>query len=393
MESSADRIYRELTSEDSSIWYIADEYGSKIMIKLPSTAIKAIVKGCKVQFLFGKDKNYFHIGLRVYDDEINCLIVTGMNRFWEEHTSMMKIFSTESTAVEFYNELDACFIKSSISFTSEARSIIIDMIGDVTELYVGDLDKEGSASLDSFNFYLDSEGRTDNAYEMESFVAEGEFSEFIVMQNYFVGVGDVHKIEIDNKNEGELLERLVWASLISLFAGTLFKNPLTNVANNGRRELIDIIAFYENGIFLIESKSLSVSSLEKEKSMDRKIAGVQKQIRKGINQLVGASKVLHRNEDIYDAKCNEIILDRNIVPHCVVLVSDLFPIGEWDQIELVIFNTMIKDNVLLNIMDLKEFLKYVKVSGGNAKLFDYNLIKRAELFMKTNNIHIESRLK
>lgn len=41
---NAERIYQELRHEQAAIWYISDEYGSKIMIKAPSTTIKALVK-------------------------------------------------------------------------------------------------------------------------------------------------------------------------------------------------------------------------------------------------------------------------------------------------------------------------------------------------------------
>jgi len=64
----AERIYQELLQEKMGIWYVSDSYGSKIMLKVPSSTLKAIIKGCKLELIFGIDDNIFHIGAKIYDD-------------------------------------------------------------------------------------------------------------------------------------------------------------------------------------------------------------------------------------------------------------------------------------------------------------------------------------
>ena len=389
---SSERIYRELISEDASIWYIADDYGSKIMLKLPTTAIKSILKGCKVQFLFGKDNNYFHIGIRIYDDEEHYLAVSGINRFEEEHFAVKKIIANSSTPVEFYNELDVCFARSNVSFKEKDKQNIIEMLGDITKLYIGDLDENASTSLDSFEYSMNKERKFKKAYKIETYVSEGQFSKFSIMTTHFLGLKDNFKIEINELNEGELLEKMAWASLESLFDENLYKNPQI-IRKNKKRELMDILAFYEKGYFLIESKALAITSLNKEKDMDKKIFGIQKQIIKSIRQLVGASKVLQTNQTIFDSKDNEIIFNKGIVPHCIVLVSDIFPLGNWRELEELILNTIKHEKFFLNVMELTDFLKHIKLCSGKKEIFDYNLMKRTELFSSNKTIHIKTRLK
>jgi hypothetical protein len=52
---AAHRIATELRHESAAIWYIADEYGEKVMVKVLSPTIKALIAGCKLEFLYGKD--------------------------------------------------------------------------------------------------------------------------------------------------------------------------------------------------------------------------------------------------------------------------------------------------------------------------------------------------
>ncbi|RFM35032.1 hypothetical protein DXN04_06425 [Chitinophaga silvisoli] len=67
--NKADRIHKELMHEPANIWYISDEYGSKIVIKVPTNSIKSLLKGCKIEFLFGRNEssipNIFHTGLKI----------------------------------------------------------------------------------------------------------------------------------------------------------------------------------------------------------------------------------------------------------------------------------------------------------------------------------------
>jgi hypothetical protein len=70
-----ERIYNELKHERSGLWYISDEYGSKIMLKIPSNVARSFVNGCPIEFLFGKDDKrsppILHIGVRIYDDPVH----------------------------------------------------------------------------------------------------------------------------------------------------------------------------------------------------------------------------------------------------------------------------------------------------------------------------------
>ena len=293
--NNPERIYQELVHENASIWYVADNYGSKIMIKAPSSTIRAIINGCKVIFLFGRDaqasKIYFHTGVKIYDDMVNFLLITGTHRFIQEHEALKEIMQKNTTIIELYNELSVCVAIAYVSFNENDRESILKKLGNTKELYSGDFTKEVISSLDSFDYTLDKSRNYLNAREIGILIVEGYFSEWKIMKSTFIGLNEVNEIQMDDKNEGGTFEKQIWVSLENIFNYNLYKNP--KIKNkNGERELTDILAFYDKGIFLIESKALAVISLTNEKSMDKKVANIQKQIKKGIRQLVGAKKTL-----------------------------------------------------------------------------------------------------
>jgi len=318
--------------------------------------------------------------------------ITGLSRLREEHQSIVKIFTEQDTLVEFYNELDACFVCTRISFGPDVRKGVLNFIGEVEELFSSELDESASSSLDSFEYTLNKERIIQGTREIGIYIAEGQFSEFKIMQNYFLGSREHFKLEINNIDDGELLERIVWAALEPVFSSTLYKNPQIK-AGKIFRELTDIFAFYEFGTFMIESKSLSVTSLEKERNMERKVNTIQKHVKKAINQIVGATKAFKRGDIISDSKGCIIMVDRSVVLHCLVLLSDLYPIGDWTMIESLMLSTIKEQRIFLNVMDVRELLKHLKSSRGDPRVFDYNLIDRTRTFVQTGNIHIESRLK
>lgn len=390
-----ERIYQELVHENASIWYVADNYGAKIMIKAPSSTIRAIINGCKVIFLFGRDaqagKIYFHTGVKIYDDMVNFLLITGTHRFVQEHEALKAIMQKSTTVIELYNELSVCVAIAYVSFNENDRENILKMLGNTKELYSGDFAKEVISSLDSFDYTLDKSRDYLNAREIDTLLVEGHFSEWKIMKSTFIGLNEVNEIHMDDKNEGGTFEKQIWVSLESLFNYNLYKNP--KIKNKtGERELTDILAFYDKGIFLIESKALAVISLTNEKSMDKKVANIQKQIKKGIRQLVGAKKNLDNDVGIYDSNGNIIQFKKNIIPHCIVLVSELLPFGNWKEIVNEIMIVMTEENIFLHVLDLLEFMKYIKISSGKKEYLDYYLMERAKAFVENENIFLVARI-
>ena len=393
----AEIIYKEIVSEDAGIWYISDETGSKVLIKMPSTSIKAIIKKCKVQLLFGKEiRNnicYFHIGFNVFDFSQTPLSLTSVCKNEFEQKAIFEIVKLNKIYVEIFNEFDFCVAKSIITLNFDEKEKLKDFINN-DNLYHTDNEInsiEAELSLNNFQYSIDNKIKIPNVYIIDTLIINIIFSEIMIMNSVFIGYNENASVIINNNNEGELLENTVWAPLQSVFDINIYKNP--QICKNGNyRELTDILAFYQYGTFLIETKSLSLNFIVDD-DIKNHVDKIQKHIKKAVNQLIGAKKVIERQEKVFDlgSKKEIPIIHSNNPPHCLILVENIYPFGDWTEIVEIIYQKIITENVFLHILDLTEYIKLIKYSKGKIELIDYNLMGRCKVFMNTKNIFIKSK--
>jgi len=197
-EEHIERLFNELKNEDSLLWYANSKYGKKIILKIPSTAIKSIYKGCKVEFLFGKDanseKSYFHIGATVFDFPNNGFNVVSTHKFKEEHWALFEIMKDEKIPIEFYNELGYCFMQGFVNFGFHDRQLVLNLLGDIENLYSGEIDQKSNSSLDSFEYTLDPVRTFNNVNLIDTLKIEGHFSDLVPLKNHFVGLHEGNEI-------------------------------------------------------------------------------------------------------------------------------------------------------------------------------------------------------
>ena len=97
--------------------------------------------------------------------------------------------------------------------------------------------------------------------------------------------------------------------------------------------------------------------------MERKVANVQKQALKGIKQLVGTSRNIKRHLPILSSSRETVQLDSTLVPHAVVLVSELLPFGDWTKVRMQLIQAMKNEGMYVHLMDCQEFNRYLKASS------------------------------
>lgn len=389
----AERIYQELLCEQAAIWYINDDFGAKVMVKVNASVIKSIYKGAKVQFLFGKDTvaspSIFHKGIRVHDDPVHFLSLTGTDRFVDENKSLEAIMNRSYTYIHFHDELNVCVATAKLTFELKEQLKVINLLGNIEHLYAGDFNNKIQKSLDCFDHSLKMQRDFKNVYEIDTVIISGDISEWQIMNNTFVGIqGNDNNITIGDKDEGGTLEQQIQVILDSMFLSEIHRNPQI-YSKNKFRELTDIFAHYQNGIFLIETKALGILNTSDEKSMTRKVSGLQKQVSKGIDQLTGAIKNIHAGAEVFNSDEKKIEFKKAEFPHCIVLVSELFPFGDWNQIVNKIFKAMTATKMYLNVMDLREFMQYIGHAQGNKDLLNLMLIERVEKLVEQQNIHMK----
>ncbi len=391
--NKAERIYQELLQEKAGIWYISDGYGSKIMIKVPSSALKAIIKGCKTEFVFGLEDNIFHIGVKIYDDSINFITLTSTQKNIDEHFSIAKIMQLEKVQIQLYNELCICQCLGDIIFSIKNKNDILSLLGNPMNLFTGIIDERIYHSADNFQFSLglDIPSNSKTFNRIETLVIEKEIENLHTMNNAFVENSGLVSTDVLDQDEGTLLEKEVFIVLRSLFGSNIYHSPQTAIKTPKQRELIDILAYSDYGVFLIESKALGIINTSHERDMERKVIGIQKQIEKGINQIVGAYKKILVNECIFTKFGENVEFNRTLPPCGIVLESELLPFGKWDDLLHKLLIAIHDNGIMIHIMDLNELMQFIGHSKKDKNLFDYYLMERIKSFVENPSILRETK--
>ncbi|NVE90572.1 nuclease-related domain-containing protein [Vreelandella titanicae] len=382
----------EMRSEQASLWIVPANEGKEIavLIKAPTPSLKAIISGCKIEILIGLKETILCSGVRIYDAPGSPLLVSGVQRYREEHIALSRLLTEKSSPIFLFNEMDICIGWSSLLIDSKAAKNFESLILDANRLYTGPFDSKASHILDCFCFTFDKTVSYENTSDIPVASMEPEVEEWHSTDNLFIGLKESQSIQLNDKDEGEIFERAIWASLESVFPFTLYKSPIVEIGES-QRELTDVLAFHEYGSFLIEAKDLSILDSGFNRTIERRVKGVQKQARKAIKQLVGSSKALKRGERIFDAQGKEIKPERMNPVHCIVLVTELGHSGDWSDVEKDLIKAVKETNNFFHVFDLREFIMILKGSFGRPELVDYNLIERFKVFLSKRSVHIRSQ--
>ena len=392
MHLPSERVYREMRSEEASLWYVPANSGEELafLIKAPTSCIKALLAGCPLRLVYGKNVSHLCTGVRILDMPDAPIYFSGVQREPEEHRALSRALQDRRFPVFLFNEMDVCIAWTNVEIAAEDASQVAHFLGDESLLYIGPFTKEASNSLDCFCFSIDSTHTYADAKVIPTVDIPTTLEPWRTNHVSFVGIRGYHTITLDDKNEGEMLECAVWASLESVFPLTLYKSPQVKRGDK-MRELTDVFSFYEYGNFLIEAKDLSVLQAGYGRDQARRTKGIQKQVKKAISQLIGASKALKRGESVFDAQGIELQVDRTNSDHCIVLITELMHWGDWSEIEALLADAMGVTGAFFHLLDLREFIGLLKGSSGKATLLDYNLMERCKVFAENGSIHIRSQ--
>lgn len=392
MHIPSERVYDEMRSEEASLWVVPANGGDEIavLIKAPTPSIKALIKECDIELIFGLHKNYLCAGIRIFDIPESPLLISGVVRHTEEHQAIIKVLKNKSSPIFLFNEMDICLAWSNLTIDADEAGRALLSIEDTEHLYSGEFDESCSYALDCFCYSTDSSQSHSQDLEIPFTKIKLTIEPWRSNNNHFLSVRESHAVTIDDKDEGEIFERAIWASLESVFPLTLHKGPEVKIGEK-KREFTDILAFHKYGSFLIEAKDISVLRAGVGRSLERRTKGVQKQVKKAIGQLVGSCKALKRGEKIYGFNETEIDVERKNPPHCIVLITELTHSGDWSETESKLLEAIESTGAFFHLLDFKELIALLKGSSGSPELLDYNLMERCKTFIQCKSVHIRSR--
>jgi hypothetical protein len=183
---------------------------------------------------------------------------------------------------------------------------------------------------------------------------------------------------IDDENEGQKVERVVVASLSSVYGENTYRSVAVR-SGSASRELIDALAFDQNSICLVEAKATAVLATDSERPSARRAASATKQVMKALRQLRGALAKIRSNEDLYTEDGTRLLLPhRDELPaHAIVLLSEMYAFVDWKRVaqDVIALSENERDRALFHVFDVLELNNIVRHSK-DPMMFNQFLIQR-----------------
>jgi len=389
MHMPSQRIHKEMYSENASLWFTLANGGSEtaILLKLPTTSLKSLMQGCRLEILFDRIAGYICWCVRIYDAPEHPVAVTGVIRHPEEFDALLRILSECSAPLFLYNEMDFCVAWSDVIFDHTATRKASVFLNEAPLISAVPFDAKTSSALDFFDSQLE-QGHSENAQIISMLATVGPWTSAKIA---VAGVNDLKRIDVSSEDEGYALEAITWSALESVFPLSLHHSPKVTEGSK-ERELIDIVASYQFGAFLIEAKDLSVLRAKPQRTHSRRLATLRSHISKAIGQLKAAAKSVQEGVEVRTQDGNVIPLNREHPLHCIVLVTEFIEDDDWEQVFNELCDAWTERECFFHVLDLRELVTLLKIGKGRSTHFDYMLMERAKVCIKHNTPHVRSRV-
>lgn len=389
-------IYKEMQHEAAGIWFVpavgTDTHA--ILLKAPTNVLKAVMIGCKVKLSFAIDKPVDFPVLvscfQIYDDQDAPIMVFNPHINQIEHNALPEILGRKSTPLFLYDELSRNIAWTESSW-SEGVDKVYQLILSCESFYAGVSTNSVQSALNNLQVSLDPAIIIPSATHIDFEQIELVSQTFNAMDLYSYSVNDqVHMFNALSEDEGGGFEQSTWQLLESLFDRQLYKSPQTINNAEKKRELTDVFAFNDQGIFLFETKDSSVLKTSPERSTERRAKNIESQINKALKQLCGAIRVIKNDQKIVSKAGGEISFERQIIPHGIVVISEMSPFVNWEEITSTLIDMALESSSMLHIIDLVELRNLIGYSSS-AYHFDYYLMQRFESVVNKENAFVRAR--
>lgn len=163
----SDVISKMIQSEQYGVWAESYENGNSaaLIIKIPSSSLKAIIQGCKIQLFIGittieKDKIYLTIGVQIFDSIDSPLLVPMAVRTKKEESGIKILLNKQNFVIALFDELNT----NICSATGKISNSIFSNIDISQNFLLADNLKLVNEILDSFCHIINPDYGTQQVY-------------------------------------------------------------------------------------------------------------------------------------------------------------------------------------------------------------------------------------
>ncbi|MCW8332562.1 hypothetical protein [Vibrio paucivorans] len=385
-------LYEVLGSEKIGVFCESNSQGNKAIIaKLPTSTIKAIALGAKVDFhLFttSRKPHYLALCMRVFDNTSSPLHAMLAQR-WQNSNNIFEasFFDTELDLVLF-DETDAPIQEGKIKIKTNFRNKRARNVLQNTNL-------ASSNDYEAVNHFMDSvcadlgfDYIPHPNYPIVSFKFSVEIKDIRTVTAIHVNEQGSAHYDVIRDIDGPRQERQIYQSLCLMDDSKTALSPLVTIGKK-ERELTDILTITQNHqLVAVESKCLQVDKDAVEKPYERTSASIIKHCKKALGQLEGVYKTIKRGERIYDEYDNTLLLGANHSFYGVVLIDEFRPSKDWDEVINLMQTLSNTHHICLNIISISEMIYTMKLCTSNTDLFVESLENRHKACINANTVDV-----
>lgn len=394
----SERNWEEMKYESAGCWPLPINRGDEfaLIVKMPASSIKALYRSCPISLSIATAETpegvVLATTLTVADDPDAALMLSGVLRHEEEQVAIRSILGSGNAPIIFFDELSRSVARASCNLNNSDCASAAQMIEGDRNLYAGPWIPMLAEVLDQVQGLGDPQLAVLSNYEVEITTVAMKLSDFETQKSTTLGSADAIDYALDNLDEGSGLEQSTWGLLEHLFEGAIYHSPRVS-EGTVKRELTDILTHCDTGVCLFESKVASILTTSLDRTTERRAKGVQKQIDKGLGQLVGAMRNIDRSLPVATKAGVEIQLDSvGSIRFGVIMVSEMLPALDWKGIADKLIKRSKQSNVMLQILDLQELRVLVGISKNDPTLFMAYLSHRYDMMCEKRNALLRMRL-
>lgn len=393
------RNWEEMKYEAAGCWPLPINKGDEFALvsKMAASSIKAAYRSCPVSLTVARadtpDGVVLATSLMVADDPTAALMLTGALRHAEEQLALESILRTGRTLAIFFDELSRPVARATCTLSQPECIEASTMVDAPGVRYAGPWTQLLSDVLDEVQGHTDPQLAVPARYMPAFVTVPVTLSEFTTMQMTTVGLSDVLEFRLDDPDEGAGLEQSTWHLLENLFERHIFHSPQV-IEGDAERELTDILTCSNAGLCLFESKAAATLTTRLDRPTERRVKSVQKQIDKGIDQLVGALKNLRAGLPLRTRKGAPIEIPTSVgdIRNGIIMVSEMLPALDWEVIGAQLLAASRQSSAMLHVLDLRELRMLVGISRDDPVLFVAHLTHRFDVMTERKHAMLRTRL-
>ncbi|MTB44144.1 hypothetical protein [Providencia sp. wls1950] len=386
-------LYKILCSEQIGVFCESNVQGHKsIIAKLPTSTIKAISLGAKVDFYIfttSNEPHYLALCMKIIDNKNSPLYAVLPQRWWNLNNKFNETFFDTELSLTLFDETDAPVLESKIKIKTNFRNKRIRYILKNTNLITASNYIESNMFIDAISAHLGIDYISNTHYSILSFKFPVEIKCIRSIQTIHNSNQGITSYNVTHDIDGERQERQIYQSLCLMDNSSTTISPLVTIGKK-EREFTDILTITNfKQLIAIESKSLKTDENFIDKTTHRTASNIIKHCKKALDQLEGVFKVYKRGEKIYNNSNEILLLDENYLFYGVIIIDEFRPSEKWNEVIKLMMTLSKRYDICFNIITISEFFYTMKLCDFKINLFVELLDKRMQICFNENNIDVQ----